>query len=292
MALRSHTITFTTLYSEELHTRAGRWNFLLTSNLSLLEYDWIIREVAACMSDTMAEEFQRRLGNGPLAPVFADIRKGCKVPLGDLARGEIPSVHRETLREICHFAITDPAIHDYFANTFCQEVASANKPFAAQKLQYNPAFIFDSGREPWKIPTEEELDYLAGELFHVVPAHPQCFNDQGMLKSGEYWKQHWHKLRFSAAAAAAHFLISLSPTNRQHTRKIVVHEDHFSVARPECHAQGLVPFCQENPALRIERRSNLWKTIFMPQLGVNSNPPSSYPLLDGTYGYRAHGLIT
>jgi len=113
-----------------------------------------------------------------------------------------------------------------------------------------------------------------------------------MLKSGEYWKQHWHKLRFSAAAAAAHFLSSLSPTNRQHTRKIVVHEDHFSVARPECHAQGLVPFCQENPALRIERQANLWKTIFMPQLGVNSNPPSSYPLLDGTYGYRAHGLIT
>lgn len=81
--------------------------------------------------------------------------------------------------------------------------------------------------------------------------------------SREYWESDWEKFRFSAAAAAIHFLTSLPPSQRQQLRNLVVHEDHPSVAYPERQAQGLIPFCQENPALRIERRVALWRNLFL-----------------------------
>jgi hypothetical protein len=40
-------------------------------------------------------------------------------------------------------------------------------------------------------------------------------------------------------------------------------EDRVSVAIPACHAKGLVPFCLENRDLRIERRVNLWRNLFL-----------------------------
>ena len=44
-------------------------------------------------------------------------------------------------------------------------------------------------------------------------------------------------------------------------RKIVLHEDRRSVAHPECHALGLIPFCVQNPRLYVERRVNLWRAL-------------------------------
>lgn len=55
----------------------------------------------------------------------------------------------------------------------------------------------------------------------------------------------------------------LAPSCRQQMRRLVFHEDHQSVAYPECHAKGLIPFCRENPALRVERQASLWRDIFL-----------------------------
>ncbi|KAF2687816.1 hypothetical protein K458DRAFT_269401, partial [Lentithecium fluviatile CBS 122367] len=46
---------------------------------------------------------------------------------------------------------------------------------------------------------------------------------------------------------------------------IVLVEDGEAVAFPECHARGLMLFCSRNPRLRVERRVNLWKTVFPPK---------------------------
>ncbi|KAK1497100.1 hypothetical protein CTAM01_08112 [Colletotrichum tamarilloi] len=68
--------------------------------------------------------------------------------------------------------------------------------------------------------------------------------------------------RFSAAASAIRYLKSIPAAMRAQVRKIVLVEDYRSVAHPESHARGLIPFCRENPLLRVERRVNLWRNLF------------------------------
>ncbi|UKZ81737.1 hypothetical protein TrVFT333_009509 [Trichoderma virens FT-333] len=70
------------------------------------------------------------------------------------------------------------------------------------------------------------------------------------------------KYRFSAAAVAVRFLSRLPKYLRLCLRDIRLHEDAVSVANPECHAQGLIKFCIENPKLHIERRLDLWRNVF------------------------------
>ncbi|KAJ0381902.1 hypothetical protein COL922a_013635 [Colletotrichum nupharicola] len=72
------------------------------------------------------------------------------------------------------------------------------------------------------------------------------------------------KYRFSAAASAIYFLDSLPYHNRAHLRNIILNEDREAVSQPACHVQGLIPFCKENPLLRIERRCSLWGNVFRP----------------------------
>lgn len=116
---------------------------------------------------------------------------------------------------------------------------------------------------PWDIPTETDLlrDFLElasginlGQL-HGQYEHYEdvkgglCYPDSG-------------KYRYSATAAAICFLRSTTPDTRTRMRNIRICEDLPSVADPSSHALGLIPFCQENPALRIVRRAGLWSNIF------------------------------
>lgn len=70
------------------------------------------------------------------------------------------------------------------------------------------------------------------------------------------------KFRVSAASVAVHFMANLPTATRSHIRSIVLLEDRAAVAWPQCHAQGLIPYCQENSNLRIERRVSLWRAVF------------------------------
>ncbi|KAG7043978.1 zinc knuckle, partial [Colletotrichum scovillei] len=51
---------------------------------------------------------------------------------------------------------------------------------------------------------------------------------------------------------------------RAQVRRIVIEEDREAMAAPECHGRGLIPFCQENPLLCVERRVNLWRNLLQP----------------------------
>ncbi|KAI6765576.1 hypothetical protein HG530_006646 [Fusarium avenaceum] len=62
------------------------------------------------------------------------------------------------------------------------------------------------------------------------------------------------KTRFSAASAAIRFLDSLTYSQRIKIRTITIHEDLPSVNNASLHGLGLVPFLQENPILRVQRR--------------------------------------
>jgi hypothetical protein len=69
--------------------------------------------------------------------------------------------------------------------------------------------------------------------------------------------KHW----YSAAAAAIHFLEHLSPHIRREIRNIIIDENEEGVGRPECHARGLIPLCQDNPSMRIERKLHILKAV-------------------------------
>lgn len=79
----------------------------------------------------------------------------------------------------------------------------------------------------------------------------------------EYWGENLGKYRLSAAAVAIHCLRSvLSPTARRQVCRIVLNEDRDAVGFASCHARGLIPFCADNPLLRIERRVSVWRNLF------------------------------
>lgn len=54
-------------------------------------------------------------------------------------------------------------------------------------------------------------------------------------------------------------------------RNIVLKEDFAAVAHPVCHVQGLVPFCVENPKLRIERHVGLLSNLLLDGYGTIYN---------------------
>ena len=106
--------------------------------------------------------------------------------------------------------------------------------------------------DPWTVPTTSHIN----EIMRAVPAQPL----HATLSKPHFY---WDKLnyRLSAAAIAVQVLQSLPPSTRSQLRHIVLHEDHVAIAWPECHAQGLIPFCRESPHLRIERRVSLWRAV-------------------------------
>ena len=103
---------------------------------------------------------------------------------------------------------------------------------------------FLSCPEPWSIPSEEDLAQMDSAL-------------GSPYRSNNFWER--IKWRFSAAAAAVQFFKCASESTLLCARHVVLHEDRLSVARPECHVLGLVPFCAKNTNLRIERRISLWR---------------------------------
>ncbi|KAL6406788.1 hypothetical protein AUP68_09594 [Ilyonectria robusta] len=100
-------------------------------------------------------------------------------------------------------------------------------------------------RVPWAFVDDDHLARMCDRCAHRV-LHPM----DGL------------QYRYSAAAVAICFLDSLPASMRPGIRNIVLHEDRRAIAFPESHARGLIPFCKENRLLRIERRVDLWRTIF------------------------------
>ncbi|KAK8129070.1 hypothetical protein PG984_010178 [Apiospora sp. TS-2023a] len=124
------------------------------------------------------------------------------------------------------------------------------------------------GARPWQVPSTDQVDLLVKYIIdHKEKDSPL---DQWLrvgywdsphvsLKGNKRYTQ--GKYRFSAASVAHTFLSRLPERLRTHLRNLHIHEDHTSVASPYYHAQGLVPFCLDNPRLRILHRIDMWRTI-------------------------------
>ena len=79
---------------------------------------------------------------------------------------------------------------------------------------------------------------------------------QSLEASGIYSDRYLDKVKYrvSAATAAIHFLGHASREVRMQMRKTIVIEDHIAVGWSECHAQGLIPFCQRTATCVLSER--------------------------------------
>jgi hypothetical protein len=132
----------------------------------------------------------------------------------------------------------------------------------AQKVQ---EFI-NLNPEPWSIPQAEDIEKLVAitSICSQIPYYHRRVN-----------------YTFSAASNAIRFLRSLQSTSVQNIREIVLIEDRESIAYPECHIRGLIPFCQANPDLRVHRYACLWTNVLPVRSAISfasGDPAKGAPL--------------
>jgi hypothetical protein len=153
----------------------------------------------------------------------------------------IPSEGRRFIVAALEYIAAHPALHDTLDKRCHGDTTQAIKSIS-------------TWCNPWTIPTEETI----AELAAAIPARENI--EASWLDYNGYWEEQQYRL--SAASIAIQFLERLPSSIRLYIRKIILHENRVAIAWPECHGQGLIPFCQENRRLRIERRVSLWRNIF------------------------------
>lgn len=173
--------------------------------------------------------------------------------------GEAPSVYRQFIKDTlqkssAHDGTFRDAVGDYWPELVRKTPA---------RDDWNALSVVNCAVEPWTIPSDTQIRRLEAEL----PVHWCRSEDRENLRYDR------STYRFSAAAAAISFLENVPDRIRQRLRKIVLNESHEAVSTPECHARGLIPFCQVYPLLRIERRVSLWRNLF--QEDVNYLDPQT-----------------
>ncbi|KAF6832951.1 hypothetical protein CPLU01_05900 [Colletotrichum plurivorum] len=127
----------------------------------------------------------------------------------------------------------------------------------------SPALTIQCPAQDWCIPSEDDLASLSAWM-----------GDNPDVTENIAEGYDLSKYRFSAAASAIRFLESMPTTSRAHLRSIILDEDYEAVAIPMGHGLGLIPFCIENPLLRVERRAALWRNVLQPCL--NSFEPTPH----------------
>jgi hypothetical protein len=105
----------------------------------------------------------------------------------------------------------------------------------------------------WKLPDtwSYNLAFIHSIGNNTSPGH---FSEEYNHPTVDFELRVREKIRFSAASAAIRFLGSLTRYQRTRIRMITIHEDLPAVNNNSLHGLGLVPFLQENPLLRVQRR--------------------------------------
>jgi hypothetical protein len=175
----------------------------------------------------------------------------------------VPSERRHFTSSALNYIAAHPALHDMLDERCYGDATRAIKSIS-------------TWCDPWTIPTEQTI----AELAAAIPAQENI--QASWLNYNGCWAEQQYRL--SAASVAIQFLQRLPSSIRHHIRKIILHEDRVAIAWPECHTQGLIPFCQENPYLHIERRVSLWRNIFP------SGSPSLCQVVHDTDTYDRYDL--
>jgi hypothetical protein len=157
---------------------------------------------------------------------------------------DVPSVVRSAMTAVWRAA----AAHDW--QRTAQAVYDSGFLSPDQELPLTPLNV---DFQPWMIPTLFQLEEWEWDMY-IDPSFKR-------RKAKVEYGRRRPRFRFSAAASAIEFLAGLPRDDRRHVRKIDLCEDQKGVVFPECHAAGLIPYCRENPALRVEHRVCLFSTV-------------------------------
>ncbi|CAM1500833.1 Fc.00g099950.m01.CDS01 [Cosmosporella sp. VM-42] len=163
--------------------------------------------------------------------------------------GEPPPLHRQAM------AYTARQLVSTHGMRFVKE---ANEMFRYDDpQQYDILEKLGLSPKPWEILSKKQVGRMGTIL--GSPFWPAEIGS-------EFWAEDvGEKFPFSTAAAPIQFLDSIPARTRIQIRNVLIHEDRLAAASPQCHAQGLLPFCQENTLLCIERRVGSWRNIFQAQ---------------------------
>ncbi|KAI4937305.1 uncharacterized protein J4E92_002035 [Alternaria infectoria] len=246
LGLSLNPINFSTVCDENLRQRAGRFNAIqiITSQLKAGYLTWhapLSGLIDSAICDYVAKHHSAFLPTIQTMQYFG--RTGISGNVDEWK--EIPSQTRQFIASTLEAVAAKPDFEDAVSR-------ESHWKGTAHTPSPDPVLVVAHSHPPWMLPSEDDISDMV-ELIEPVSV------EASYSKPWLYWDQ--EQYRFSAATAAIHFLESMPAETRLAMRNLVLHEDHESVAWPECHGRGLIPFCQENSDLHIERRISLWRTI-------------------------------
>ncbi|OBR10273.1 C6 transcription factor [Colletotrichum higginsianum IMI 349063] len=250
LPLKANTLTFSTFYPPEHRVHAGYFHLAmreLHGNLDafvcLLPRRFLHEDIQAEITDCYPKY-------EPVIEMMRTKRDAHREVIPSGPFGETPSTHRSFIRFVLQtLSFYRFRFNDEFGR-LCDNAGQSPMDIA-RLIDYSPA--------PWAIPTQQEVEEMLWLLygthtFEEDASYGLWDNDSNPGLS---------KFRYSAVAVAIRFLESVTPAHRAQIRHIKLMEDRESVSNPECHALGLIPFCRENPLLRVERHISLWRNVFL-----------------------------
>ncbi|KAF4900998.1 hypothetical protein CGCVW01_v013374 [Colletotrichum viniferum] len=272
VALRINPITFTTVYSDDLRMLALRFDMLLG------ELEWHQKHLfySACHTIAEKESYEELKLTYPqfafLLNAIGD--EGDEFLDGDLYQlesfGEAPSALSKLLKQGLRHVVCLDTGRDALRGVYARV-----ESYRRDTKIHNIDGMAKDASEFWDIPQDSRL--------HTMAAYWPHGEKTGYIED-VITKRDRVKHRFSAAAAAILFMESCDRTLRMQLRKIVVREDRKAVGHPARHAQGLIPFCQENRLLIVERRVDLWRNAV--QSESHYRPNRHHPMSDYTTNRR------
>ncbi|KAK4443490.1 hypothetical protein QBC34DRAFT_477586 [Podospora aff. communis PSN243] len=245
--LRLHTITFTTNDSRQAQRDAMKWEHIITHQWQAVQssLDFVLPWTCG-KTDSLTG-----MSDGDRALCGAD------QPFQSLFTHQ--KIQRNIIR---HLMATNADIENFFSTAHWTDNLSPSGP--NDPHDHDPLRFLNVGMEPWKIPTEDEMNCTiasSAALLHVIDKISNPIRTDSLQMGGDY-DEPCKIRRFSAAASAIHWFHSIPSSAREHVRNILVHEDRASSAYPETHTQGLISLCEQYPQMKVERRVDIWDAVW------------------------------
>ena len=258
LALKSNTLSFSTIYADSQRLQAGYFNILLTRLYRARIVIFTMTGLFSPVSGTVTPPIFITTGTPELRPFMtqaildelAHLWPQFMSPEYQFARDEwstkrafAVATHPDATESESR-RLVDHALNLLSANVdFAPAVDRMNSTHVHLKHLYARDVLASFDTDPWTIPSKKDLTGISKD--RIFRLHSSSEPDINQFK-----------FRYSAVTATIKFFSSLFRSIHQHIRKVVLHEDHVAVAYPECHAQGLIPYCLQNPLVRFERRVN------------------------------------
>lgn len=262
MVFRFNTITFSTTTSTQLRRRAADMEFAIRGIHKIQE------ALCAVAGSAMTDQVQAELSTlyPQFIPLLSEIRIGNWSPWeirfspDGLSYGQSPSIYHEFCKHLLRTLLR--RCPDSVGRLEQCWIWADKRAVFAYGAGPSPRDVARCELTTWSFPSDGHLSSLQTWV-RVFGAWVQTLSGEGLSAGGgmPYRITDRFNYRFSAASTAINFLQSLPVKGRMQLRSIVLNEDRESIALPESHGQGLIPFCKENAALRIERRVDLWRNI-------------------------------